>query len=229
MTWKSDEELWDLMRRELFTAVIGDVLDALGLYHQFLPPSIRPLQDDMVVVGRAMPVLEADCFVVDAQEARRATPYKPFGLMFEALDDLKPHEVYVATGGSPRYALWGELMATRASRLGCGGAVLHGYSRDTRGLLRLGFPVFSHGRYAQDQGARGRVIDFRVPVEIEGVAVCPGDIVFGDVDGVVVVPRAVEEETIRLALEKVHKENLVKTAIEGGMSSAEAFRMYGVM
>jgi 4-hydroxy-4-methyl-2-oxoglutarate aldolase len=236
---KDDLELFDLMRRQLFSAVIGDVLDTLGFRHQFLPPEIRPLHDDMLVVGRAMPVLEADFFVetaamggeapsaaaADGRELSR----KPFGLMFEALDDLKPGEVYLASGGSPRYALWGELMSTRALHLHAAGAVLNGYSRDTRGILRLGFPTFSWGRYAQDQGVRGKVVDYRVPLEVGGVRVAPGDIVFGDLDGVVIVPKDAASEAISRALDKVQRENKVRTAIEAGMSTREAFDTYGVM
>ena len=229
MEWSSDAELFALMRRELFTAVVGDVLDKLGLIHQFLPPNIQPLRADMVVIGRALPVLEADFFAESDVKGQTALSSQPFGLVFHALDDLKPGEVYVATGGSPRYALWGELMSTRAIKLGAAGAVLDGYSRDTNGILRLNFPTFSHGRYAQDQGARGKVVDFRVPIEIGGIRIQPGNLIFGDLDGVLIVPRTAEVEAIQRALEKVRHENLVRKAIEQGMSTVEAFATYGVM
>jgi len=221
--WGSDEELFDTLRRELFTAVVGDVMDTMGLLRQFLPPQIKALRNDMVVTGRAMTVLEADVPSGTDFESQ------PFGLMFRALDDLKAGEVYVCAGGSPRYALWGELMSTRATNLGAAGAVVDGYHRDTSGILRLGFPTFSYGGYAQDQAPRGKVIDFRVPLEIGGVKVTPGDIVFGDLDGVCVIPRDAEEEVFRRALEKVQKENLVGQAIEDGMSAQEAFEKFGVM
>jgi regulator of RNase E activity RraA len=227
--WVSDEDLYGTVRRELFTAVVGDVMDTMGLLHQFLPPHIKPLHDDMVVVGRAMTVLEAD--VSTELSGPYATDFtaEPFGLMLKALDDLKAGEVYICTGASPRYALWGELMSTRATRLGATGAVVDGYHRDTRGILGLGFPVFSYGGYAQDQAPRGKVTDFRVSLEIAGVRVEPGDTVFGDLDGVCVVPRAAEEEVFRKALEKAQKENLVGRAIEGGMSAQDAFGKFGVM
>src|SRR6266545_4178983 len=151
--WRDDEELFAIARRELFTAVVGDCMDKLGLTHQFLPPQIQPLVRDMVAVGRAMPALEEDL-----REDPGGAPERPFGLMLAALDDLKAGEVYICTGASPRYALWGELMSTRAIRCGAAGAVLDGYSRDTRGILALGFPTFSYGAYAQDQGLRGRVV-----------------------------------------------------------------------
>ena len=218
MTWPDDASLFHLIREKLFTAAVGDVLDAMGLRRQFLPPAIQPLHPDMVVLGRAMPVLEADCFD-DAG----------FGLMLHALDDLKPNEVYIASGGTPRYAPWGELMSTRAMKLGAEGAVLNGYSRDTKGILALNFPTFSYGRYAQDQSCRGKVVDFRVPIEMDAVRVMPGDIVFGDLDGVLIVPKEAEREAITRALEKANAENGVRAAIENGMSTVDAFRNFGVM
>ena len=227
--WKDDEELFALMRTRLFPAVVGDILDTMGLLHQFLPPAIKPLRSDMVVVGRAMPVLESNCFAAREPEGRGPLTQRAFGLLFEALDDLRAGEVYVATGCAPQFALWGGLMTTRAMHLKAAGAVLDGYSRDTPEVLERGFPVFSYGGFAQDQGARGKVVDWRVPVEVNGVRVKPGDIVFGDLDGVLVIPREAEEEAIRRALEKASAENKVRDAIEAGMSTVEAFRTYGVM
>jgi regulator of RNase E activity RraA len=216
----TDEQLFPLIRQKLFTAAIGDILDAMGFLHQFLPPAIVPLRNDMTIVGRAMPVLEEDGYRPGDQ---------PFGLMLEALDNLKPNEVYIASGGSPRYALWGELMSTRAVHLKAAGAIVDGFSRDTPGILKLNFPVFSRGRYAQDQGHRGKVVDYRLSIEIEGVWIAPGDLVFADLDGTLVVPRQAEREAISRALEKAAKENMVRAAIEKGMSTVEAFDRFGVM
>ncbi len=227
--WKNDDELFALMRSQLFPAVVGDILDTMGFLHQFLAPAIRPVRPDMVVVGRAMPVLETNCFSAKDADGHGPLAQRPFGLLFEALDDLKAHEVYVATGCAPQFALWGGLMTTRALHLKAAGAVLDGYSRDTPEVLQLGLPVFSYGGYAQDQGPRGKVVDWRVPVEMNGVRVMPGDIVFGDVDGVLVIPRRAEEEAIRRALEKATTENHVRDAIQGGMSTVEAFKTFGVM
>ncbi len=226
--WNSDEELFALVRRELFTAVVGDVMDKLSLRHQFLPPTIKPLRADMVVLGRAMPVLAADVFA-EVRDSVNPVMAQPFGLMFRALDDLQPHEVYLCTGASPNYALWGELMSTRALKLGAAGAVLDGYARDTHGILRLNVPTCAYGAYAQDQGPRGKVIDFRVPVEIGGVHIAPGDIVFGDLDGVCVIPRAAEVETFAAAVEKVRGEQRVQQALEAGMTAVEAFARFGIM
>lgn len=228
ITWKNDEELFALMRAELYSAVIGDILDKLHYYHQFLPYRIQPVKEHMVVAGRAMTVLEADAFE-ELSAGQNAVMQKPFGLMLEALDDIKKDEVYICTGSSPSYALVGELMCTRMQILGAAGAVVNGFHRDTKGIVDLDFPCFSYGRYAQDQAPRGKVIDFRVPIEIEGVRVNPGDIVFGDLDGVVVIPRSIEEEVIRLAYEKATGEKMVSEAIRAGMGAKESFDKHGIM
>ena len=227
--WKDDADLFALARRELFTAVVGDVMDKLGLRHQFLPPAIHPLERDMVTIGRAMTVLEADFFEEAAGAGHNPLSGRPFGLMLDALDDLKPNEVYICTGGSPRYALWGELMSARAIRCGAAGVVVDGYSRDTRGILKLCFPCFSHGSYAQDQGPRGKVVDYRVPIEMSGTRVAPGDIVFGDLDGVCIVPREVAPDVFRAALEKARGEKTVRLALEQGMPAREAFEKFGIL
>lgn len=210
------------IKEDLFTAVVGDVMDKVGLTTQFLPPQIRPLDPEMVVLGRAMTVVEADV-------APSAPPDRPFGRMMEALDDLHPGEVYVCSGSTGSFALWGELMSERARHLGAAGAVVDGYSRDTDGVLEMGFPTFSYGGYAQDSGIRGHVTDFRVPITIGQVTVQPGDLVFGDRDGVCVVPAASVREVLTGAFEKVRTENLVRRAISDGMSAVEAFDTYGVL
>ena len=227
--WKNDDELFRIIKRELFSAVVGDIMDKQGYLHQFLPPQIQPMDDDMFVVGRAMPVLEADIFGEQVPGTANELMNQPFGMMLEALDDLKKNEVYICTGASPRYALWGELMTTRALKLGAAGAVLDGYARDTKGILSLNFPTFCYGRYAQDQGPRGKVIDFRLPIEIKGVVIRPGDIVIGDIDGVCIVPQKDEVDIITMAIEKARGEKLVRKAIENGMSASEAFKKFGIM
>ena len=227
--WKNDKELFSIAKNELFVALVGDVLDKIGYQHQFLPPKIKPLQNDFVVIGRAMPVLEADVFEEEAKESKNPLMKKPFGIMFEALDSLKEDEVYICSGSSLNYALWGGLMSTRAINLKAAGAVLHGWSRDTNEILNLNFPTFSYGGYAQDQGPRGKVMDYRVSIEIEGVRIHPGDIVYGDRDGVLIVPKDTVDEAFTGAIEKARGEKMVQKALEAGMSTVEAFEKYGIM
>lgn len=207
------------MKEFLYTPVVGDILDAIGYAHQFLPPEIMPLKDDMKIAGRACTVLEND--VYGAQE-------KPFGLLTEALDQLKEDEVYVATGAH-HSALWGELLTAAARTRGAAGAVLDGYTRDTPQVLAQNFPVFARGRWAQDSSIRTYVFDFRCPIEIGQVVIHDQDIVFGDMDGVLIIPQEVADEVINQALEKAKGEKLVRKAIEGGMSATEAFEKFGIL
>jgi 4-hydroxy-4-methyl-2-oxoglutarate aldolase len=218
--WRNDDELFSLVRGNLYTPVVGDILDALGRYHQFLPQPIQPMREAMIVAGRAMPVLMID---VHGPQA------KPFGLLTEALDDLQAGEIYVAAGGNMRCAYWGELLTAAARTRGAVGAVIDGFHRDTPKVLEQNWPVFSRGRFAQDSSVRTKVIDFRCPIEIGGVWVEPGDLVFGDLDGVVIVPRAIEDEVISRALEKASQEKVVRKAIEGGMAATAAFKRFGVL
>jgi len=221
--WKSDQELFQLIRAELFTAVIGDVCDELGMFGRFLPPTVKPLGGRLrgVMAGRAMPVLELDL-------APGQTNGTPFGRMFEALDSLLPDEIYVSAGARAGYALFGELMSIAAMKRGAAGVVCNGHVRDTEKILELGFPVFCHGSYALDQKGRGTVLDYRVPVEVEGLWIRPGDILVGDTDGVIAVPRDAEDEVFSLALKNARTENSIKTALEKGMPAAEAFQSFGM-
>ena len=228
--WKSDDELFAMAQRDLFTSVVGDIMDKLHLFHQFLPAAIRPLRPDWIVIGRAMPVLAVDVFQEKASGGSTSSLLqKPFGLMLEALDDLKKNEIYVSTGSSPRSALWGELMTIRAKKLGARGAVVNGYSRDTRAVLDLDFPVYSFGSYGQDSAPRYKVVDFRIPVEIGNVVLRPQDILFGDIDGVLVVPREAEVEVFSKAIEKARGERKVRQALESGISAVAAFEEHGIM
>lgn len=217
---EEDRKLMEQVRGELYTPVVGDILDGMGYYHQFLPQAIQPAGEGMKLAGRAMPVLMID--VYGPQE-------KPFGLLTEALDQLEEGEIYLASGGEMRCAYWGELLTATARTRGACGAVINGFHRDTPQMLAQGFPVFSRGRYAQDSGVRTQVVNYRCRIEVGGVTVEPGDLIFADLDGVLVIPKAVEQEVIEKALEKARGEKVVRKAIESGMSATEAFRRYGIL
>jgi regulator of RNase E activity RraA len=218
--WHSDAELFGLMKERLYTPVVGDILDRIGQTHQFLPQPVQPALLDMKVAGRAMPVLMID--VYGPQE-------KPFGKLTEALDNLQPDEVYLASGGEMRCAYWGEILTATAKKRGAAGAVINGFHRDTPRMLEQNWPVFSRGRYAQDSSVRTQVVAYRCPIEIGQVHVEPGDLVFGDLDGVIIIPQKVEKEVIGEALKKAAAENLVRNEIEAGLSSTAAFQKYGIL
>ncbi|HEX5153191.1 MAG TPA: RraA family protein [Parafilimonas sp.] len=220
LEWQTDEELFDLIETELYTPVAGDILDELGYYHQFLPQSVQPMRLQDKLAGRAMPVLMIDVF---------GPQKKPFGKLTEALDQLRKGEIHIATGGTMRCAYWGEILTATASMRGARGAVIDGYHRDTPRILEQYWPVFSRGRYAQDSSVRTQVADYRCDIEIQGVWISPGDLVFGDMDGVLIIPQKVEREVITRAIKKARGEKLVRKEIENGMSSTAAFAKYGIL
>ena len=231
--WKDENEMLELMKQKLYTPVVGDILDQMGYKHQFLPAPIRPLaaqvparmltdvegKNWLKLAGFACTVLENDVYGV---------PKKPFGYMTEALDQLRPNDIYIATGAH-HSALWGELLTASAKARGAVGAVLDGYSRDTPMVLEQDFPVFCAGTWAQDSSVRTYVFDYRCDIEIGQVTVHDGDLIFGDVDGVLVIPRDIAEEVIGRALEKAATEKTMRKAIEGGMLVTEAFAKFGVL
>ena len=231
--WNDDNEMLALMKERLYTPVVGDILDQMGFAHQFLPAAIRPLaaqvpaqqltnapgENWLKLAGFACTVLENDIY---------GAPKKPFGNMTEALDQLRPNDVYIATGAR-HSALWGELLTASAKARGAVGAVLDGYSRDTPMVLEQDFPVFCTGTWAQDSSIRTYVFDYRCDIEIGQVTVHDGDVIFGDVDGVLVIPRAIAPEVIERALEKAATEKTMRRAIENGMLVTEAFERFGVL
>lgn len=220
MKWENDQALFALVRDKLYTPVVGDILDGMGYCHQFLPQNIRPLDPAMKLCGRAMPVLMIDVY---------GPQKKPFGYLTEALDQLREGEIYIAAGGMKRCAYWGELLTATAKTRGAAGAVLDGWHRDTYQVLSQDWPVFSCGCYAQDSSVRTQVVDFRCPVEIGQATVQPGDLIFGDIDGVLVIPQKLVNEVCEKALEKVAGEKLVRKAIENGMTATDAFAKFGIL
>lgn len=218
--WKNDNQLLQLMKDELYTPVLGDILDTLGLYHQFLPQEITPMRVNDKIAGRAMPVLMID--VYGPQET-------PFGYLTEALDQIEKNEIYLASGGAMRCAYWGELLTATAKKRGAVGAIVNGFHRDSPQILEQNWPVFSRGRYAQDSSVRTQVINYRCPIEVGEVWVEPGDLLFGDMDGVIVIPKKHEEEVVVKALEKARGEKKVRQAIEEGMTATKAFETFGIL
>ena len=222
--WNDDDQMLTLVRSELYTAVIGDVCDQVGLRQQFLPPEVTSLdkQKRAILAGRAMTVEEHDVDEVPDEG-------QPWGRMLEALDNLRRNDVYICSGSATPYALFGELMSTAAMKRGAVGAVCNGFVRDTHQILALGFPIYCRGSYALDQRGRGVVQQYRGPLQFGDVAVNPGDLVVGDIDGVIIVPREREEQVLGKALAKVRTESEVRKQLKDGMLVTEAFARYGVL
>ena len=212
-----------LLRERLLSAVLSDCLDAAGHRHQAMHARIRPLDETLVLCGRARTALYLD--VYDAPEGEN-----PYELEIRLVDDLKPDEVPVfACGATGRIAPWGELLSTAARARGAAGTVMDGLTRDVRAIREMKFPVFASGIGPLDSKGRGKVAAIDVPVEVAGARVAPGDLVFGDADGVVVVPRAVEDQVVAAALAKVAGENATREALARGEKLADVFRRHGIL
>lgn len=211
----------DMMRRELYSAVVSDALDALGYPHQSPRLAITRYTGEGLLVGRCKTSLWADMAHVDP---------KPYELELLAVDSCKADDVLIAAaGGSMRSGIWGELLTTAAKNTGCIGAIVDGAIRDVAKIRKIGFNVFARGTCVYDSQNRQRVIDVDVPVEIDEVQFCPGDLVFADEDGIVVVPQKVEQAVLERAWKKVHDENITRDAIKAGMKAADAYAKYGVL
>lgn len=221
MSGTSGNERYEEMKGKLFSAVIADALDACGYRDQILRHDIRPLYPGAVVVGRALTVLSVDVYEI---------PDEPYKLELEAVDALKPGDVLVAqTNGTTQSSLWGELLSTAAEARGARGAVIDGFTRDSQAIADMGFPLFVRGIAPYDSKGRSDVIAYNTPIDCGGVKVFPGDLVFGDFDGVVVVPRAVEEQVLNAAFKKAAEEKEVRQALQNGMSVTAAFQKYGIL
>ncbi len=218
-----DRELFARIRTTLNASLISDALDAQGLRDQALPAHIRPLDDSVVMVGRARTGLYRDVY-------RVAPGTNPYALEIALVDDLGPDEVIVlACGATGRIAPWGELLSTASIARGAVGCLTDGKCRDIRPIREMGFPVFCAGIGPLDSKGRGEVTEIDVPVECGGVPVRPGDLIIGDADGVVVVPREAEEAVLGFAFAKVAGESETLGALQRGEKLVDVFERYGVL
>jgi 4-hydroxy-4-methyl-2-oxoglutarate aldolase len=218
---KANDSLLELLRSKLYTSVVSDVLDRQGLFDQAMAARIRPIEPGMRLVGKAHTVLSADVY---------QRPENPYIKEIGAVDALKPGDVMVAaTNGSERTCLWGELLSTAARARGATGCLIDGHTRDVKRILEMGFPVFCTGFRPVDSSSRSTVIDYGCPVRCGDILVHPGDIVFADIDGVVVIPQGHLEPTVRMALEKVEGENASREMLEQGFLLREVYDRYGVL
>jgi regulator of RNase E activity RraA len=208
----------------LSSSILSDVMDSMGLSHRAMKPFVRPVDDTKVLVGRARTGLYMPAYGVRDGE-------NPYEVEIALVDDLQPQDVIVlaCNGPTERIAPWGELLSTAAEVRGAAGCVTDGLVRDVKQIRAMGFPVFHGGIGPLDTNGRARMVDRDIPVECGGVAIASGDIVFGDIDGVVVVPRAHENAVIDKAIAKVLGENNTRDALRKGESLAQVFQRFGIL
>ena len=213
--------LCEFAEQHLYTAVVSDSLDQLGVRHQAMREYLRPLPGAKPMAGWARTIQCADLYHI---------PQNPYGLEIEAVDSLLPGEVAViGTHKSLRNAPWGELLSTASKARGARGAVIDGLVRDVKKIEELGFSVVAAGIKPVDSMGRGWVTAYNIPVECGEVIVHPGDFVFADIDGVVVVPKAMVAEVLDLAADKVKRETSSRDELMRGAYLRDVFAKYGVL
>jgi regulator of RNase E activity RraA len=218
---EADSITFDKIRSSLYVPVISDSLDSLGYRRQAMSPRIRPLREDFKVVGRARTVTWIDVYAPDPN---------PYEVEIAFMDDLRTGDVVVTnTDFSLRNAPWGELMSTAARCRGAAGAVIDSCVRDVKKIFETKLPVFAAAISPLDSAGRGRVVSYDEPVECGGVHVETGDLVVGDYDGIVVVPRTAEKDVLEKAFEKVAKENVTRRELLQGKTLKEVYAKYGVL
>jgi regulator of RNase E activity RraA len=219
-----DASLAKRARETLYTGVISDVLDQLGHPEHAMKPNVRPLDESLVICGPARTALYMEMHYVEAG----ANPYE---LEIALIDDLKPGEVAVMAcpRAGDRVAPWGELLSTTSKARGAAGCVTDGLVRDVKLIREMKFPVFAGGIGPLDSKGRGMVMKIDVPIECGGAMVRPGDWIFGDVDGVCVIPAAVARACFERSLAKADAENTVRQELERGDKLAVVFKRHGIL
>ncbi len=215
-----DKEIFERFSK-LYTALIADTLDGIGFRDQTMDFRIRPLYPEAIAVGRALTVLSAQYYKI---------PEDPYQKELAALDNVKEGEVFVATtNGELTSGFWGELMSTAAKAGGANGTITDGLTRDARQIIRMKYPVFARGHSACDSNGRSIVVDYNVPIVCGGVKVNPGDMVFADYEGIVVIPKGYEEEILLASEEKFYGENKVRSELAAGEKASVVFKKYGIL
>jgi len=222
LSFANDQERFAWIRQHLYVPAVCDVLDSLGYLHQAMHQRLRPLDPNCcTIVGRARTARWMDVDYVDKD---------PYSLEIDLMDSLKPGDVIVhSTDYAGRNAPWGELMSTVAKRNGAAGCICDSQIRDCRKIMELGFPVFYQGIRPLDSKGRGRVMAYDVPVTCGDVLVHPGELIFADFDGIVVVPSALEDKVLNLAAEKVGKESDSRRELFQGRTLRSVYEEYGVL
>jgi len=203
-----------------FSAVLQDVMDGMGYRNQCMDPAIRPLQPAMKTWGEAITIYV---------EAVSKEPEHPFQKEMELIDSANEGHLLVAQCNAPLSAFWGGLLSNAAIGRKISGVIIDGGARDYHEITELGFPTFCRGLSPYDSLGRMDGKEYDIPVECGNIRVNPGDLVFGDVDGVVVVPQPIVDEVIDKAYQKIQGESKVREELRSGAGVEATFKKYGIL
>lgn len=211
----------EMIKEILYSGIISDVLDGMGYRNQALAGGISPLTDDTVIFGPAFTSIGTTVY---------SMPENPLVAQCKVVDQLGEDEIYVlVTRGDYNCAVFGELFATAVNARKGAGVLLDGYARDVKALKEMKFPLFYKGRDVRTSKGRCEINECQIPVILDGVTIRPDDYIFGDIDGVIVIPKEVAEEVIRQAVETVEKENEVRTRLLNGSTLQKAYEEIGAI
>jgi regulator of RNase E activity RraA len=222
MKFATEQELLQYLEQHAYAAAFSDILDEMGYRSQAVSPDagIRPLRETFVAAGRAVTLLN----VPDTNEE------EPYDQVIKCIDSLEPGAILVTTGSVHlETGIMGELTATALQVKQCRGAIVNGYTRDLRKLIKMGYPTFAWGASPIDTTGRVRVVEYNIPITIGGMQVTPGDLVFADLDGIMVIPREAEEEVIGKVLDRITTESVVRKELAEGKPMSDVWSKYGVL
>lgn len=196
----------------VFTAAVNDVLREMGYIYQTLPNAIQGLSPDMKVAGIAFTLKGSKNLDIVDEMPERA----------RMLDSIPKDAVCVwDTSNDDESAQWGEIMTMAAKTRGARGAIVDGGVRDTDRVLQQKFPVFARFRTSNGMMGRFRMIGFQVPIRVGEVSICPGDVILGDIDGVIVVPRKLAYDVLLKAEYIRDNEVEIKKMVLSGLTAVD--------
>ena len=219
MKW--DEQQLESLKKVLYSGVLSDVLDGMGYRNQAIGTRIRPLHDDTVIFGPAFTSIGTQVY---------SMPEAPLIAQCKVVDQLRAGEIYVLKPrGDYNCAVFGELFATAVRQRGGAGVLLDANARDLKALKNMDFPLFYRGADPRTSKGRCEINECQIPIVMEGVTICPGDLIFGDIDGVVVIPRQIAGEVLDQALETIKKEDRVRDGLRSGETLEKVYTQIGAI
>jgi len=209
------------LKKVLYSGILCDVLDQKGYRNQALGGDVMGLTDDTVIFGPAFTSIGTEVY---------SMPADPLTAQCKVVDQLSPGEIYVLVArGNRNCAVFGELFATAVKGRGGEGVLIDHYARDLKALKAMDFPLFYKGRDPKTSKGRCEINECQIPVIFDGVTINPGDWIFGDIDGVVIIPKGVFEEVIDAALATIKKEDMVRDRLQNGTSLQQAYAEIGAI
>lgn len=211
----------EYLKKNLYSGIISDVLDGMGYHNQMIGNKIMPLKDDTVIFGPAFTSIATTVY---------SMPENPLTAQCKVVDQLGEDEIYVLVmRGEYNCAVFGELFATAVRGRKGAGVLLDGYARDLKALKEMDFPLFYAGSNPRTSKGRAEINECQIPIRMDGVTIHPGDLIFGDVDGVAIIPKEIADEVITKSIETMKSEDTVRENLQNGASLESVYAKHGTI